>query len=62
MVTRTEPDGTTASHSIDLYKSLDNADRRYDPLLREGDIVLVPTSNRAHDSLNNAVFLLSNVF
>ncbi len=62
MVTRTEPDGTTASHLIDLYKSLNNADRRYDPLLREGDIVLVPMSNRAHDSLNNAVFLLGNVF
>jgi polysaccharide export outer membrane protein len=58
MVTRTEADGTTASHPIDLYQSLEKGDPRFDPRLRKGDIVFVPIASQSHGNLTNAVFLL----
>jgi polysaccharide export outer membrane protein len=62
MVTRTEADGTTASHPIDLYKALENGDTRYDPLLRKGDVVYVPMAHKSGTNATNALFLLSHLF
>lgn len=59
MVTRTEPDGTTASHPVDLYQALEKGNTLYDPRLRKGDIVYVPIAKQTHGVLTNAVFLLS---
>jgi len=49
-VTRTEVDGRTASHEVNLYQALQNGDLRYDPVLRKGDIVYVPQSRRPGSS------------
>ncbi len=49
-VTRTEPDGRTASHEVNLYQALQNGDLRYDPALKKGDIVYVPQSRRPGSS------------
>ena len=61
MVTRTEADGTTASHPVDLYQALEQGDDRYDPRLRKGDVVYVPVAKQSHGNLTNAVFLLSHL-
>ena len=61
MVTRTEADGTTASHPVNLYQSLEKGDTRFDPRLRKGDIVYVPIARQSHGNLTNAVFLLSRL-
>lgn len=61
LVTRTEPDGKTASHPVNLYESLEKGDSRYDPLLRKGDIVYVPIARQSHGNLTNTVFLLSRL-
>ena len=62
-VTRTETDGTTASHEIDLYRAIGGPtpDRRYDPLLRKGDLVYIPLASRTHGVLSNSVFLLQQL-
>jgi polysaccharide export outer membrane protein len=61
MVTRADPNGTTASHPVDLYRSLEKGDRLYDPRLQKGDVVFVPKANQSHGNLTNAVFLLSRL-
>ena len=61
MVTRTEADGTTASHPVDLYRSLQKGDSRFDPLLRKGDIVYVPLAAQTHGTWTNAAFLLGRL-
>jgi polysaccharide biosynthesis/export protein len=61
MVTRTEPDGATGSHPVDLYQSLEKGDTRFDPRLRKGDVVFVPVAKQSHGNLTNAVFLLSRL-
>ena len=58
LVTRTEPDGKTASHQIDLYRAIDSGDIRYDPRLRKDDIVYVPLGSRTHGALSSGLFLL----
>jgi polysaccharide export outer membrane protein len=62
LVTRTEADGKTASHPVDLYQSLEKGDSRYDPRLRKGDIVYVPIAKQSHGNLTNAIFLLTRLF
>lgn len=63
LVTRTEPDGTTASHPVNLYQSLEKGDTRFDPLLRKGDIVYVPLGRKGGgDVLSNALFVLGRLF
>jgi len=61
MVTRTEADGQTASHPVDLYQSLEKGNMLYDPRLRKGDVVYVPVARQTHGVLTNAVFLLSRL-
>jgi protein involved in polysaccharide export with SLBB domain len=61
VVTRTEADGTTASHPVDLYQSLERGDTRFDPRLRKGDIVFVPLARQSHGNLTNAVFLIARL-
>jgi polysaccharide export outer membrane protein len=61
LVTRTEPDGKTASHPVDLYQALEKGNTLYDPRLRKGDIVYVPIAKQTHGVLTNAVFLLSRL-
>jgi polysaccharide export outer membrane protein len=58
MVTRTEIDGKTASHEVDLYRAVAQGDIRYDPRLRKGDIVYIPKATKAHGVLSTAAFLL----
>ncbi len=60
-VTRTEPDGTRATHPVNLYQALERGDARFDPSLRAGDIVYVPIAKKSHGNLTNAVFLLSRL-
>jgi polysaccharide export outer membrane protein len=62
MVTRTAADGNTASHPVDLYRSLEGGDTRFDPRLSKGDIVFVPIAKQSHGNLTNAVFLLGRLF
>jgi polysaccharide export outer membrane protein len=62
VVTRTEADGKTASHPVDLYQALEKGDPRFDPRLRKGDTVYVPVAKQSHGNLTNAVFLLSRLF
>lgn len=61
MVTRTEPDGSTASHPVDLYKALEEGDVRYDPRLRKGDVVYVPMASQTHGALSNGLFILERL-
>lgn len=61
LVTRTEADGKTASHPVDLYQSLEKGNSLYDPILRKGDIVYVPIAKQNHGSLTDAVFLLGRL-
>jgi polysaccharide biosynthesis/export protein len=61
MVTRTEPDGTTASHPVDLYQAIVKGDIRYDPLLRKGDLVYVPIGRQTHGALSTGLFLLTRL-
>jgi polysaccharide export outer membrane protein len=61
LVTRTETDGKTASHPIDLYKALEKGDSRFDPRMRKGDVVYVPIAKQSHGNLTNAVFLLTRL-
>jgi polysaccharide export outer membrane protein len=61
LVTRTEDDGKTASHPIDLYRALEKGDSRYDPRLRKGDVVYVPIAKQSHGNLTDAVFLLTRL-
>jgi protein involved in polysaccharide export with SLBB domain len=58
MVTRTEPNGTTASHEVDLYRAIERGDIRYDPLLRKDDILYVPLATRPRGVLSSGLFLL----
>jgi len=66
-VTRTEPDGKSAVHQIDLYRAIDGThdggkvDLRYDPVLREDDVVYVPMTARTRGMLTNALFLLTTL-
>jgi polysaccharide export outer membrane protein len=61
VVTRTETNGKTASHPVDLYKALEKGDTRFDPRMYKGDTVFVPTANQSHGNLTNAIFLLSRL-
>jgi polysaccharide export outer membrane protein len=61
MVTRTEPDGRTATHPVDLYRALEKGDTLFDPRLRKGDVVYVPAAAKSPDILMNGVFLLSKL-
>jgi polysaccharide biosynthesis/export protein len=61
LVTRTEINGTTVSHPVDLYRSLEQGDSRFDPRLQKGDIVYVPIAKQSHGNLTNALFLLSRL-
>jgi polysaccharide export outer membrane protein len=61
LVTRTEADGKTASHPVDLYRALEKGDTRFDPRLRKGDVVYVPIAKQSHGNLTNAVFLLTRL-
>jgi polysaccharide export outer membrane protein len=61
LVTRTEPDGKTASHPVDLYKALEEGDIRYDPRLRKGDVVYVPIASQTHGALTNGLFILEQL-
>ena len=61
LVTRTEADGASASHPVDLYQSLEKGDTRFDPLMRKGDIVYVPMAKKSNTNLDNALFLLSHL-
>jgi polysaccharide export outer membrane protein len=61
MVTRTEANGSSASHPVDLYQSLEKGNTLYDPLLRKGDIVYVPVAKQTHGVLTNVLFLLSRL-
>jgi polysaccharide export outer membrane protein len=61
MVTRTEPNGSTASHPVDLYKALEQGDLRYDPRLRKGDVVYVPIASQTHGALSNGLFILEQL-
>lgn len=62
VVTRTESNGKTASHPVDLYQALEQGDSRYDPLLLKGDVVYVPIAKQSHGNLTNAIFLLARLF
>jgi protein involved in polysaccharide export with SLBB domain len=57
LVTRTEPDGRTETHPVDLYQAIDKGDLRYDPFLKKGDVVFVPIAARGR-GLAAAGFLL----
>ncbi|MBV8150408.1 MAG: polysaccharide biosynthesis/export family protein, partial [Candidatus Eremiobacteraeota bacterium] len=46
IVTRTDHEGRTASHEVDMYRALRGGDLRYDPILVKGDIVYVPEGRR----------------
>ncbi len=61
VVTRTEDDGKTASHPVDLYQALEKGDARFDPRMRKGDTVYVPIAKQSHGNLTNAVFLLTRL-
>jgi len=61
MVTRTEANGKSASHPVDLYQSLEKGNNVYDPLLHKGDIVYVPVARQAHSVLPNVLFILSRL-
>lgn len=61
LVTRTESDGTSASHPVDLYQSLEKGDTRFDPLMRKGDVVYVPIAKKGGSNMTNALFLLSHL-
>jgi polysaccharide export outer membrane protein len=61
LVTRTEPDGTTASHPVDLYKAIEQGDVRYDPRLHKGDVVFVPTARQTHGALSNGLYILKQL-
>jgi len=61
VVTRTESNGKTASHPVDLYRALEKGDSRYDPRLEKGDTVYVPLAQQSHGNLTNAVFLLTRL-
>ena len=58
LVTRTESDGKTASHEVDLYRAIDHGDALYDPLLRKDDVVYVPLAAHAHGVLSSGLFLI----
>jgi polysaccharide export outer membrane protein len=60
-VTRTEADGKSGAHMVDLYQSLEQGNTLYDPRLRKGDIVYVPVAKQSHGNLTNAIFLLSRL-
>ena len=61
LVTRTESDGTSASHPVDLYQSLEKGDTRFDPLMRKGDVVYVPIAKKGGSNMTNVLFLLSHL-
>ena len=62
VVTRTESNGKTASHPVNLYQALEQGDSRYDPPLFKGDVVYVPIAQQSHGNLTNALFILSRLF
>ncbi|MBV8362993.1 MAG: polysaccharide export protein [Candidatus Eremiobacteraeota bacterium] len=57
-VTRTETDGHSASHEVNLYQALQNGDMRYNPTLKKGDIVYVPQSRRPGTGASGILYLL----
>lgn len=61
IVTRTEADGKTASHPVDLYQALEKGDARFDPALHKGDIVYVPLARATQNYFSNAIKLLSRL-
>jgi polysaccharide export outer membrane protein len=61
VVTRTENDGKTASHPVDLYQALEKGNSRFDPRLQKGDTVFVPIAKQSHGNLTNAIFLLTRL-
>jgi protein involved in polysaccharide export with SLBB domain len=60
-ITRTEPNGTRATHPVNLYQALEKGDARFDPSLRAGDIVYVPIANKSSGNLTNAMFLIARL-
>jgi protein involved in polysaccharide export with SLBB domain len=61
MVTRTESNGKSASHPVDLYQSLEKGNNLYDPVLRKGDIVYVPAAKQTQGTFTNILILLSRL-
>lgn len=61
IVTRTEDDGKTLSHPVDLFRSIEKGDARFDPRLRKGDTVYVPIAKQSQGVLTNAALVLSRL-
>ena len=63
MLTRVEDDGSTGSHPVDLYQALEHGDKRYDPRLRKGDVVYIPSASaRSNENLINVLFVIGHLF
>lgn len=60
-VTRTEPDGKSGSHLVDLYQSLENGNTLYDPRLRKGDVVYVPIARSGQVDAGAVLFTLAHL-
>lgn len=60
-VTRTESNGKSASHPVDLSQSLEKGNTLYDPVMRKGDVVYVPVAKQTQGIFINVLFLLSRL-
>lgn len=61
VVTRTDANGKTTKREINMYKALENGDRRYDPVLEKNDVVYVPMGRRPTNAVLDPLSLIGRL-